>query len=266
MTINPNLTLIPDGAEVWFALKSAVTNISTFTPATPTDDLAALGWEDVGLIDDGKGISLEPSGEVREYDAFGHPAFRVKFRKGKLKSGFTAFEWNSVTRKFVLPGSTPSHIGIPRDIQGYLAYKYVDEDRTTVWVQLSPALIELQNMGPIADGELSFADIKVHHTANAARDAFKVIDSSSDDVVKTFTIAGGVTTYTVTVDAATSSSIATKTAAALQSALQALAPVVALPSPGATVTGPSGGPLVATFTGPVGTVSATGTGGTVTVS
>jgi hypothetical protein len=78
-TINPEATIIPDQAEVWFALKADVTDITTMIPATPDDDLEALGWEEVGLVDDKKGIPLDPSGEIKEYDAFGHPIFRTKF-------------------------------------------------------------------------------------------------------------------------------------------------------------------------------------------
>lgn len=266
MTINPELTLIPDEAEVWFVLKADVTDIATMIPTSPTADLEALGWEEVGLIDDKKGIPLDPSGEVKEYDGFGHPAFRVKFRKGKLKSGFTSLEWNSVTRKFVLPGSASNKIGIPKDIQAYLLYRYVDEDRATVWAQLRPALIELKGHGGILDGELSFAELTVHHTADAAGDVFQVVDASSDDVVKTFTIAAGVTSYTVTAGADTTAAINAKTKAALQTALRALPSVQALPAPGVTVNGPDGGPLVADFTGPISPVSAAGTGGTVGVS
>jgi hypothetical protein len=33
-------------------------------------------------------------------------------------SGFTALEWNTVTRKFVLPGSAADKIGAPKDLQG----------------------------------------------------------------------------------------------------------------------------------------------------
>jgi hypothetical protein len=260
MAINPDATLIPDQAEVWFALKADVDEIDDWIPTDPTQDLAALGWQEVGLIDDGKGIPLDPSGEIREYDAFGHPVFRVKFRKGKLKSGFTSFEYNSVTRKFVLPGSTPGHIGIPRDIQGYLLYRFVDEDRTTVWVQLRPALIELKGHGGIIDGELSYADMTVHHTADANRDVFKAVYGPT---TKVFTIAVGVTAYTVTVDGETTASISALTSAALQTALLALSNVG---TGGVTVTGSSGGPLTAVFIVPVATVTATGTGGTVTVA
>lgn len=269
-TISPEATIIPDQAEVWFLPKSAVPivdgvpDLSALTPATPDDDLEELGWEEVGLVDDKKGIPLDPSGDVKEYDAFGHPVFRTKFFKGKLKSGFTALEWNSVTRKFVLPGSAADKIGAPKDVQGYLLYRHVDEDRAVVWVQLRPALLELKSHGGIIQGELSFAEMTVHHSADAAGDVFKVVDASSDDVEKTFTIANDVTAYTVTVDSVTTSSITTKTAAALQSALRALSTVSALPAPGVTVEGPTGGPLVATFTAPV-TVSAAGTGGTVSV-
>jgi hypothetical protein len=171
-----------------------------------------------------------------------------------------------VTRKFVLPGSADSKIGIPKDVQAYLLYRFVDEDRATVWAQLRPALVELKGHGGIIDGELSWAELTVHHTADAAGDVFQVVDSTADDVVKTFTIAAGVTEYTVTAGANTTAAITTKTATALQTALRALASVQALPTPGVSVAGPSGGPLVATFTAPITPVSATGTGGTVTVA
>lgn len=269
MAINPDATIIPDQAEVWIVLKSAVTDIASMIPETATisaEALEAMGWEEVGIVDDKKGIPLDPSGEVKEYDGFGHPAFRVKFRKGKLKSGFTALEWNSVTRKFVLPGSASNKIGIPKDIQAYLLYRFVDEDRATAWVQLRPALVELKGHGGIVDGELSWAELTVHHTADANGDAFQVIDASVDDVTKTFTIDSGVTEYTVTAGADTTAAITAKTATALRNALRALASVQALPSPGVTVTGPSGGPLVAVFTGPITPISAAGTGGTVGVS
>jgi hypothetical protein len=268
--INADATLIPDKAEVWLALRTDVDDIQDMIPASPDDDLGALGWEFCGLIDDKKGIPFNPGIEVRPYDAFGHPRFRVKLKKGTLESGFTALEINAVTAKIVLPGSVPGKkIGIPKDNQIYVLYRFVDEDVAggdRVWVSLTPAPVETKNHGGIIDGQLSFAELIVHHTADANGDVFQVVDSSSDDVAKTFTIAAGVTAYTATVGGATTTSIATKTAAALQTALLALAPVAALPAPHVTVTGPSGGPLVATFTAAVTGVSATGTGGTVTVS
>lgn len=268
-TINPELTIIPDQAEVWFVPKSDVPDaaaLAALTPTTADDDLEALGWEEVGLVDNKKGIPLDPSGEIKEYDAFGHPIFRTKFFRGKLKSGFTALELNSVTRKFVLPGSTPDKIGAPRDVQGYLLYRFIDEERATCWIQLRPAMIELKSHGGIIEGELSFAEMVVHHTNDANNDVFQVIDWAADDVTKTFTINSGVTAYTATVDGQTTASITTKTAAALQAALRLLSTVQALDAPGVVVTGPTGGPLVAAFTGTVTTVTASGTGGTVTVA
>lgn len=265
-TINPDATLIPDKAEVWLRLKSTVTDIATVIPTSPTADLAALGWEFSGLIDDKKGIPLDPSIDVKEFDAFGHPKFRVKLKNGKLNTGFTVLETNSTTKKIVLPGSSPNKIGAPRDVQIYVLYRFVDEDRQTVWVQLRPSPVELKGHGGIVDGELSWAELTVHHTADANGDIFQVVDASTDDVAKTFTIAAGVTGYTATVDGSTTASITTKTKAALQSALRLLPTVAALPAPGVTVEGPDGGPLVSTFTGPVTVVSAAGTGGTVTVA
>lgn len=265
-TENPNLTTIPDEAEVWLVLAENVSDIATMIPASPTDDLAAKGWEFTGLIDDKKGIPLDPTIEVKEYDAFGRPKFRIKLKKGALKTGFTALETNSTTKKIVLPGSAPNKIGAPKDVQIFVLYRFVDEDRATCWVQLTKCPVELKAHGGIIDGELSWAEMTVHHTTDGAGDIFQIVDASSDDVAKTFTIAAAVTAYTATVSGNTSTSITTKTKAALQSALRALPSVAALPAPGVTVEGPDGGPLVATFTGPVTGVSATGTGGTVNVA
>lgn len=264
--INIDLTVIPDQAEVWLALKSDVDDINDMIPASVEDDLVGLGWEHTGLVNDKKGIPVNPSIEVRKYDAFGHPAYRQKLRNGDLKTGFTALERNAVTNKIVLPGSAPNMIGRPKDVQIYVLYKYVDEDRTTIWVQLRPAPVEVKAMSGIVDGDEWWAEMTVHHTANAAGDIFQTVTDATDDLTKTYTIAVGVTGYTTTVGANTTPSITLKTKAALQTALRALASVQALPGDGATVDGPDGGPLVVTFTAPVTPVSATGTGGTVTVS
>jgi hypothetical protein len=268
--VNPDATLIPDQAEVWLMLASEVDDITTKIPSTSTiaaDALAALGWEFTGYIDDKKGIPIEPSIEVKEYDAFGHPTYRVKLKKGKLTTGFTALERNAVTKKIVMPGSAANKIGRPKDVQIYVLYRFVDEDRTTIWVQLTPAPVESKSITGIIEGEQGFAaEMTVHHTADAAGDIFEIVDDSLDDVTKTFTIDTEVTAYTVTVDGQTTASITTKTKLALQSALRLLSTVTALPDSGVTVDGPTGGPLVAVFTGPVTTVTATGTGGTVSVA
>jgi hypothetical protein len=268
--INPDATLIPDKAEVWLILASDVTDITTLIPATPDADLSVTLWGFSGLINDQKGIPLDPSIEVKEYNAFGHPLYRVKLKKGKLNTGFTALEWNLVTRKIVLPGSARNKIGRPKNVQIYVLYRFVDEDvagGSRVWVSLRPAAAELKSLSGIIEGEESLAaEITLHHTADALGDVFQVVDATTDDVTKTFTIAAGVTAYTATVTGSTTPSITTKTKAALQTALRALPSVQALPAPGATVDGPDGGPLVAVFTGPVTGVSAAGTGGTVNVA
>lgn len=275
MAENPDATLIPDKAEVWIAHATGGTAIDpALIPDTPDADLEALGWDFVGLIDAAKGIPLSPSGELKEYDAFGRPRFRVKFKKGKLSTGFTALELeNPVVQKITLPGSAPDKIGVPKDVQIFVLYRYVDEATTQgriAWCSLTKAPVQLKSHSGIIDGELASAEIEIAHTTDAAGDVFQVISAATlaaaDDVEKTFTIAAGVTEYTVTAGTDTTTAITTKTASALQSALRALASVQALPTPGVTVTGTSGGPLVATFTGPITPVSATGTGGTVTVA
>jgi hypothetical protein len=259
-TINPDATVIPDKAEVWLALKSGVTSLAAITPVDATQDFEALGWSFSGLIDDKKGIPLDPAIEVKPYDAFGYPQFRVKLRKGTLKSGFTVLETNAVTKTIVLPGSASSKIGIPKDIQVYVLYRFVDDSTTRAWMSLRPAPIELKSHGGIVDGELSYAEMAVHHTADANNDVFLVID---DTTQKTFTIGSGVTAYTVTVGGQTTTSITSITAAGLQTALRALSTVGAN---GVTVTGTGTGPFTAVFTASTVVATAAGTGGTVTIS
>ena len=260
MAVNFDATIIPDKAEVWVAHKADVTDITTMYPDTPTDDLQALGWEHVGLVDAEEGIPLSPEIEVVEYDAFGYPRFRVKLRKGKLDTGFTILEDNVVTRRIVLPGSAPNKIGIPKDVQIYVLYRAVDEDRTLVWVSERPGAAQITGASGFVEGELWTRTVTMLHSANSDGDAFHVV---AVPIVKVFTIAVGVTAYTVTVDGEPTASITAMTNAALQTALRALPNVGAS---GVTVTGSSGGPLTASFIVPVSVVSASGTGGTVTVA
>lgn len=267
MPVNPDATVIPDEAEVWIALKSDFPNgVTTKIPATPDADLAALGWGFIGLIDDKKGIPIEPGGEVKEYDAFGRPAFRKKFRKGKLNTGFTVLEWNDTTRKIILPGSTNDKIGIPKNTQIYVLYRWVDEDVPTgslVWVSLMPGLAELKGNSGVVDGELVSNEIVVHHVPDSNGDVFKIVGGgATGSTVKTITIGSGVTAFTMTVGGQTTTSITTLTSAGIQTALRALSNVG---SSGVTVTG-SVSPFTATFTTAGLTVTAAGTGGTVTVA
>lgn len=265
MPVNPDATVIPDEAEVWIALKSDFpSGVTTKIPTTPDADLAALGWGFIGLIDDKKGIPIDPSGEVKEYDAFGRPAFRKKFRKGKLNTGFTVLEWNDTTRKIILPGSTNDKIGIPKNTQIYVLYRWVDEDVPTgslVWVSLMPGLAELKGNSGVVDGELVSNEIVVHHVPDSNGDVFKIVGGATGPTVKTVTIGAGVTALTVTVDGQTTSSITALTAAGIQTAVRALSGVGAA---GVTVTG--SGPFTMTFATSGRVVTAAGTGGTVTVA
>lgn len=95
------------------------------------------------------------------------------------------------------------------------------------------------------------------------RGAPVVITKPTGSITKIVTIGSGVTEYTVTVDGQTTASISTMTSAALRTALEALSNVGA---GNVTVTGSSGGPLTVEFSVPVTVVTASGTGGTVTIS
>ena len=264
--INADATIIPDKAEVWLLPKSsAPSGIASFTPATPAQDLAALGWQFCGLIDEKKGIPLDPSIEVQEYNAFGYPGFRKKLRQGKLKTGFTVLEMNAITRQFVLPGSTGTKKGIPRNNQFYVLYKWTDEDvanGTKIWMTLATCPLELKGMGGIMEGELFWAEITVHHTTDANQDVFQEIAVYS--IPKVFTIGTGVTAYVVTVDGVPTATVAATTPAALDTALEAL-PNVGTGKVVVSGAGGAPGTLTALFSVPVSIVSAVGTGGTVTV-
>lgn len=256
-TVNANATLIPDKAEVWIALKADVTSIATMIPAATGDDLGALGWEFAGYISDDKGISLDPTIEVKEYDAFGHPKFRVKLKKGKLITGFTLLETNETTKKIILPGSTSNKVGAPKDVQVYVLYKYTDEDRTTIWVQLTPAPIEQSGDSGILDGELRWFEMKVHHTTDANNDVFQVVaDSGTTQWTATLgTQSSG--TFTLTWGGNTTSTIAyNATAATVKSALVALDD--GYTTANWTVAGSAGGPY--TITPPVADSAVTGSG------
>jgi hypothetical protein len=273
-TVNNDYTVIPDEAEVWIIMASSVTGgIASKIPTSISvteSALVALGWERIGYIDDEKGIPLKPTSELKKYNAFGHRNFRAKVKNGELETGFTAIEvLNPVVKKLTVQGSAPNKIAPPRNVQCYLLYRVVDEDTalgTAMWVTLAPCPVQWTNSEGFIEGEKGWYELTVNHTNDSNGDTFQVVDASTDDVLKVFTIAAGVTGYTATVDGQTTASITAKTKAALQAALRLLPTVTALPSPGVVVDGPDGGPLAATFTGPVTAVSATGTGGTVTVA
>jgi hypothetical protein len=258
--VNPDLTLIPDKAEVWVILKSDVTSPAALIPAAVGDDLLALDWEFGGYVLDTKGISISPSVEFKEYDAFGHPRFRTKTKKGKIDTGFTLLETNETTRKIVLPGSAPNKIGIPKDVQVYVLYKYVDEDRTTIWVQLRPAAIEQTGDSGIVEGELRWFEMTVHHTADANGDVFEIVtDSTTTGWLATLgTQSSG--TFTLTWGGNTTTGIAYNAASsAVKAALVALDD--GYDASDWTVTGSAGGPY--TVTPPVAT-AVTGSGASLT--
>lgn len=179
-TINPNYTLIPDEAEVWLALAADVTDIETMIPATVDDDLAALGWDFTGLVNDEKGISLTPSSEIMKYNGFGHRNFRTKIKNGELESGFTALEVQKpIVKSITLPGSAANRIGPPQNVQVYVLYRVVDEDTaggTIVWVTLASAAIQVAEHSGFIEAGKTEIGMKVYHTTNADGDIFEVVE------------------------------------------------------------------------------------------
>lgn len=268
MSGNANATFIPDEAEVWLALKADVADIAAMIPATPDADLEALGWELCGLLDEKKGISLSPSIEVKKFNAFGQPKFRVKLKNGELESGFTILEENEVTRKIVLPGSAPNKIGAPKDVQVYILYRVTDNDiGTRVWVSLTPAPVETKDHSGFVEGELVNVGCVVHHTNDSNNDVFETVGIAevSDYLVTLGSPSAG--DFTLTYKGETTAAIAYNAAAsAVKSALVALDD--GYKSADWTVTGSAGGPY--TITPPaVGAITGSGaglTGGTFSVA
>jgi len=133
--------------------------------------------------------------------------------------------------------------------------------------------IELGRVAEVSEYKLESQDatgveVTVKATKDSERRYFRTFTddgevTTPEPIVKVFTIGSGVTAYTATVNSQTTASITTMTAAALRSALEALSSIGA---GNVTVTGSSGGPLTATFTVAATGVSATGTGGTVSVA
>lgn len=180
-TINVNYTLIPDEAEVWLALAGDVSNIATMVPAAVDSDLAALGWEFAGMVNDENGISLTPTSEIRKYNAFGHRNFRTKIKNGELETSFTALEVErSIIKSVTLPGSAANKIGPPQNIQVYVLYLVRDEDSaggTIVWVSLAPAAIQVANHSGYIESSQTEIGMTVYHTTNADGDIFEVVQT-----------------------------------------------------------------------------------------
>ena len=179
-TINPDASRIWDEAEVYVIERSAVPggDISTLIPSSITDDIDP-DWEFVGLIDAAAGIPVTPELEIVHYDGFGHARYRSKARKGTISTGFTALEKNSVTRKFVLPGSAPNRIGKPKGVYFYTLYVLRDEETVTdIWVSLRPALFELAAFTK-AEGEQESYGITVHHANHPSGDVFEVVSGNN---------------------------------------------------------------------------------------
>lgn len=179
-TIDPDASHIWDEAEVWIQAKADVDDITTVTPATVSDDFETKGWAYVGLIDAKKGIPVEPSGELKEFDGFGYTSYRQKFGKGKVKTGFVCLEDNAVTAGIVLPGSTSSTIGVPQDLQYYTLYRTVDQGAAdVVRVSLRPATLELTSHSGAVEGEQESYEFVAHHAPDQNRDVFKVIKAAT---------------------------------------------------------------------------------------
>lgn len=261
-TVNPNASHIWDEAEVWVIPRADVAgeDITPYIPTTLNADLDALGWQFVGLLDEDAGIPFNPELEINHFDAFGHPRYRSKAKKGALSTGFTALEDNDVTRMFILPGSAPNKIGAPKGTYFFVLYKAVDEDvAIDVRVTTRPALFEVTNMTGFQSGQEN-AEIAVHHANDANKDVFTRVEDTVGNTEWSVTITGAPTggTFTLSYLGQTTAAIAyNATAAAVKAALVALDDGYGASD--FVVSGTAGGPYAVTTPTP-GTLSGSGAG------
>lgn len=262
--INPDASRIWDEAEVYVVARSAVTDILDLIPADVDAAIDPL-WEFVGLLDASAGIPVSPEIEINHFDGFGHPRYRSKAKKGAVTTGFTALEDNSVTRKFVLPGSAANRIGAPKGVYFYTMYVLRDEDIVTdIWVSMRPALFELSGHSGKVEGEQESYEITVHHANDANKDVFARVQTGMPSAWTVTIGSASAGNFTLTVGGQTTANIAYNAAAsAVKSALELLTTVST-----ATVTGSAGGPYsVSLADGGVLTGSGTGlTGGSFAIA
>lgn len=246
--VNPDASRIWDEAETYVIPRAAVVggDISAYIPADVDEDIDPL-WEFVGLLDASAGIPVSPEIEINHYDGFGHSRYRSKARKGAVTTGFTALEDNSVTRKFVLPGSTSGRIGAPKGVYFYVMYVLRDEDIITdIWVTLRPALFELTGYAAKAEGEQESYEIACHHANDANGDVFERVETANP-TVWTVTITGSPTGGAFGLKVGTDTVVGIAYNAANSAVDSALETLPSVGSAGATVTGSSGGPFTVTL-------------------
>lgn len=192
---NAEASHIWDEAEVYVIEKSeliaAGIDIESLVPETIDAELDPRWIEGfVGLLDAAAGIPITPAIEITHYDAFGRARYRSKSKKGTVTTGFTAFEDNEVTRKFVLPGSRKGKVGAPRTMHFYTCYVTRDEDiATRILISTEPALFELSSHSGMVEGEQEAYEITAHHANDNENDVFFLVDENTvpDDLTITTT-------------------------------------------------------------------------------
>ena len=79
--INPDASRIWDNAETWIALRDDVVDIAAMIPTNVDDDLAALGWEFIGLQDAEKGVPFTPEGDDITDQITAEPGLNLRERE-----------------------------------------------------------------------------------------------------------------------------------------------------------------------------------------
>lgn len=117
----------PANAALWV---DADVYVGPTTAAIPADvDTAFSGdWDLVGLLDGEAGFPQTRDEEVNDFFAWGGILMRTSRRNFKLTIGFTAFEYNDVTRELIWPGSDPGEIVVPTVVRRRIAFETREGD------------------------------------------------------------------------------------------------------------------------------------------
>lgn len=202
--VNADATRIWDGAETYVIAATDVPggDIEALVPAN-VDDPIDPKWLFIGLQDADAGVPISTELEIIHYDGFNHPRYRSKARRGSVTTGFTAFEDNAVTRKFVLPGSGPKRIGAPKGLRFYVLYRFEDEGYVDILVTTRSALLELSShSGKTEAGQESY-EMTCHHANDSNGDVFIRVETEGELAITTSTLPAGVvgTPYSQTLTA-----------------------------------------------------------------
>ncbi|WP_155292973.1 hypothetical protein [Rhodococcoides fascians] len=238
-----------DNVSVWedahvYVSDTKVLPASAESPVGPT-------WDEVGILDGKAGIDDQRKWtETKEY-GWGTGLAAILRSEYEHTGTFDALEDNPVVDSLYEPGSTASDVVVARPAKKYVLLETIDQNgrvkrritrkKAEIW---APGAKKTEN----AVAKKSFT---MNYFADGLKRIFHKQESTASilNAVQTVTLPAGTTggTFTLTYQGVATTALSnTATAAAVRSALQALAGIGA---GNVDVTGSAGGPYTITFIG-----------------